>query len=59
MARAKSNKWFIFAITYFSLLLFQAKDTDSDPLISIGNGASVANDGGVPVVWNSNKDLQA
>lgn len=45
---------------YSSLSLLQAKDAEPDPLLlSIENGAAVANDGGVPVVWNSNKDLQA
>ncbi|KAL3517960.1 hypothetical protein ACH5RR_020549 [Cinchona calisaya] len=37
--------------------LAQAKESDSDPLLSVENGASILTDG--VAGWNSNKDLQA
>ncbi|KAK9167951.1 hypothetical protein Syun_000091 [Stephania yunnanensis] len=41
--------------------LSQAKESESDPLISIENGSGIVNDGVVPKapVWNSDKDLRA
>ncbi|KAK9282611.1 hypothetical protein L1049_010829 [Liquidambar formosana] len=37
----------------------QAKEGESDPLISVENGTGVLSDAVVPPVWNSNKDLHA
>ncbi|XAR60814.1 hypothetical protein NMG60_11034333 [Bertholletia excelsa] len=47
--------------TEASAQLSQAKETESDPLISVENGKSILNDALVPKapVWSSNKDLQA
>ncbi|KAG9445484.1 hypothetical protein H6P81_016824 [Aristolochia fimbriata] len=39
--------------------LSQAKETESDPLINVENGAAVVADTVVPPVWSSNKDLHA
>ncbi|XP_027091241.1 UDP-xylose transporter 3 [Coffea eugenioides] len=41
--------------------LAQAKENESDPLISVENGASILTDGGAAKApgWNSNKDLRA
>ncbi|XP_062171199.1 UDP-xylose transporter 3 isoform X1 [Alnus glutinosa] len=41
--------------------LAQAKESESDPLLSVENGAAILGDGVVPKapVWNSNKDLHA
>ncbi|KAF8397120.1 hypothetical protein HHK36_016027 [Tetracentron sinense] len=41
--------------------LSQAKESESDPLISVENGTGSVTDGNVPKapVWNSNKDLHA
>ncbi|KAK9159276.1 hypothetical protein Scep_005850 [Stephania cephalantha] len=41
--------------------LSQAKESESDPLISIENGSGIVNDGVVPKApaWNSDKDLRA
>ncbi|XP_068634664.1 UDP-xylose transporter 3-like [Aristolochia californica] len=37
--------------------LSQVKETESDPLINVENGAAVVTDTVVPPVWSSNKDL--
>ncbi|KAK1264964.1 hypothetical protein QJS04_geneDACA017027 [Acorus gramineus] len=44
-----------------SAQLAQAKENESDPLLSVENGTTVMNDGVVPQppVWSSNKDLRA
>ncbi|KAL3829022.1 hypothetical protein ACJIZ3_017824 [Penstemon smallii] len=44
-----------------SALLSQAKESESDPLLSVENGGGILTDGGVTSApgWNSNKDLQA
>ncbi|PIA32494.1 hypothetical protein AQUCO_04500243v1 [Aquilegia coerulea] len=44
-----------------SAQLSQAKESETDPLISIENGSGVVNDGVAQkgAVWNSNKDLHA
>ncbi|XP_057512194.1 UDP-xylose transporter 3-like [Actinidia eriantha] len=44
-----------------SAQLSQAKESESDPLISVENGTSVLTDSGVPKapVWSSDKDLHA
>eukprot|EP00268_Persea_americana_P047910 TRINITY_DN5020_c0_g1_i8.p1 TRINITY_DN5020_c0_g1~~TRINITY_DN5020_c0_g1_i8.p1 ORF type:complete len:105 (-),score=15.36 TRINITY_DN5020_c0_g1_i8:547-861(-) len=47
---------------FIRLILFQAKEIESDPLLlSAENGAVIVADGVVPKapVWSSNKDLQA
>ncbi|GFZ13410.1 nodulin MtN21 /EamA-like transporter family protein [Actinidia rufa] len=44
-----------------SAQLSQAKESESDPLMGVENGASILADGVVPKApaWNSNKDLEA
>ncbi|XP_057472562.1 UDP-xylose transporter 3-like isoform X2 [Actinidia eriantha] len=44
-----------------STQLSQAKESESDPLMGVENGASILADGVVPKApaWNSNKDLEA
>ncbi|KAF3454808.1 hypothetical protein FNV43_RR05256 [Rhamnella rubrinervis] len=44
-----------------SAQLSQAKETESDPLLGVEDGAGMLGDGGVPKspVWTSNKDLHA
>ncbi|GFZ01741.1 nucleotide/sugar transporter family protein [Actinidia rufa] len=44
-----------------SAQLSQAKESESDPLISVENGTSILADSGVPKapVWSSDKDLHA
>lgn len=46
---------------FVRLKLFQAKETESDPLLSAENGAVIVPDVVVPKApaWSSNKDLQA
>ncbi|GMN23379.1 hypothetical protein TIFTF001_000096 [Ficus carica] len=44
-----------------SAQISQAKEAESDPLLSVENGSGILGDGAVPKapVWNSNKDLHA
>ncbi|PSR86232.1 Triose-phosphate transporter domain protein [Actinidia chinensis var. chinensis] len=44
-----------------SAQLSQAKESESDPLISVENGTSILTDSGIPkaLVWSSDKDLHA
>ncbi|GFZ19966.1 nodulin MtN21 /EamA-like transporter family protein [Actinidia rufa] len=44
-----------------SAQLSQAKESESDPLISVENGTSILTDSGIPKapVWSSDKDLRA
>lgn len=46
-------------ILYF--LGMKAKESETDPLLSVENGGGILTDGGVARApgWNSNKDLQA
>jgi len=48
-------------ITEATAQLSQAKESESDPLISVENGSGTLTDGGLAKVpgWNSNKDLEA
>ncbi|KAK4483064.1 hypothetical protein RD792_010240 [Penstemon davidsonii] len=49
------------AMAEASALLSQAKESESDPLLSVEDGGGILTDGGVTSApgWNSNKDLQA